>query len=292
MTETEGAGQFLAKKAKRAVLTTLFVLALIASVGVNVLVAWQFQHRAENATQTAVTFAQQVQEACADGGLLVDGRDLCPQADAIVEDPAAPPVAPLPQNGTDGEDAPRPTNDQVEAAVDRWCETEGPCATPPTMDQVTRAVAELCDGGCDGTDGTDGEDGDDAPPPDPAELQALVMQTVLTYCDAGPQCDKGDTGTAGKNGSDGPTLDEVRAIVTTVLEEHCAAQPGGTCKGDVGKTGDTGPRGVSIATVQCPEPDDDWLIEFTDGTTQTVPGPCRVEPTLDPTAPPEQGETP
>jgi hypothetical protein len=290
MTETERAGEFLAQKAKRAVITTLFVVALVASVGVNVLVAWQFQHRAENATQTAVTFAQQVQEACADGGLLVDGRDLCPQADAIIEDPVAPPVDPLPQDGTDGDDAPGPTNAQVEAAVDRWCETEGPCATPPTMAQVARAVADLCDGGCDGKDGEDGEDGDDAPPPDPAELQALVMQTVLTYCDAGPQCDKGDTGAAGR---DAPSLEEVRAMVTTVLEEHCAAQPGGTCEGDQGKTGDTGPAGVSIATVKCPEPADDWLIEFTDGTTQTVPGPCRVDPITEPTPPtPDQGATP
>lgn len=279
MTETEGAGQFLAKKARRAALTTLFVLALIASVGVNVLVGWQWQHRLENTTQTAVTFAQQVQEACADGGLLVDGRDLCPQADAIVEDPAAPPVAPLPQDGTDGDDAPRPTNEQVDAAIDRWCEAEGPCATPPTMAQVARAVAELCDGGCDGEDGKRGKD---APPPDPAELQALVMQTVLTYCDAGPQCDKGDTGDRGR---DAPTLDEVRSIVTTVLEEHCAAQPGGTCEGDVGKTGDTGPAGVGIESVTCPEPDDDWIVKFTDGTEQAVPGPCRVEPIIEPPAP-------
>lgn len=272
MTERERAEAVVRKKQRQWVWNLVALIALVLAVGAAVSVSWDWQQRAASVEETAVSFAQQVQEACADGGLLVDGRDLCPQADAIVEDPAAPTVAAPPEDGEDGSDAPPVTNAQVDAAVDRWCETEGPCATPPTMAQVTRAVADLCDGGCDGKDG---KDGDDAPPPDPAELQALVMQTVLSYCDAGPQCDKGDTGNAGK---DGPTVEEVRDIVTTVLAEHCAAQPGGTCEGDQGKTGDTGPAGVGIETVRCPEPDDDWVITYTDGTTETVAGPCRAEP--------------
>jgi len=280
VTERERAEAVVRKKQRQWVWNLVALIALVLGLGAAVSVSWDWQQRAASVEETAVTFAQQVQEACADGGLLVDGRDLCPQADAIVEDPAAPTVAAPPEDGEDGADALPVTNAQVDAAVDRWCETEGPCATPPTMAQVARAVADLCDGGCDGKDGKDGEDGNDAPPPDPAELQTLVMQTVLTYCDAGPQCDQGDTGPAGK---DGPTLEEVRAIVTTVLEEHCAAQPGGTCEGD---TGGRGPQGTAKpGTYTCP--DGESVVGFTVADDGAVELSCQAHtpPVVDPPTP-------
>jgi hypothetical protein len=154
------------------------------------------------------------------------------------------------------------------------------------MAQVSRAAAALCAGGaCDGTDGEDGQDGQDAPPPDPAVVRALVVQTVIDYCATGPQCDKGDTGQDGQDGQDGPSVEEVRAMVDGAIADHCAAQPGGTCEGAAGSDGDDGDdgaRGVGLKSVTCPGPQDDWIVTFTDDTSQTVPGPCRLDPIIEP----------
>lgn len=275
MTETERTEKFLARRSRHALLTALFVMALLVSVAVNVGVWYQAQNRASNAEQTAVSFAQQVQDACADGGLPVDGRDLCPRADEIVEDPAAPPV---PEDGQDGKDAPPPTDAQVRGAVEALC-ARTTCAVPPTMAQVARAVTGLL-----ATGEYDGEDGADALPPDPVELQAMATQAVLVYCEAGPQCDPGE------NGSDGPTLEEVQAVVAAevarqiagAIEDYCAAQPGGTCEGGLG---DRGTDGVGIESITCPEDGEnagDWVVDYSDGTSETVPGPCRVQPIIDP----------
>lgn len=270
MTETERADAVVRDKARQWAWNLVALIALVLALAAAAGVTWDWRQRAESAERAAVSFAQQVQEACAEGGLPVDGRDLCPRADEIVEDPAAPPV---PEDGEDGRDAPPPTDEQVQGAVEALC-SRTTCAVPPTMAQVVRAVTTLLASG--EYDGEDGEDGQDALPPDPAELQAMAAQAVLGYCDAGPQCD------AGEDGSDGPTVEEVQAMVAAevarqiagAVEDYCEAQPDGTCQGVAG---------VGVEKVECPDDeDDDWLWTFSDGTTQTVTGPCRVAPIIEP----------
>lgn len=280
MTEKERADRIAGGTRQRFIeniaLALVAVVAVVA-LGVALHVA---QARAVSAESSAVSLAQQVQAACeSQGSLDIEGRDLCDQADAVVEDPAAPPV---PQDGKDGKDAPPLTSAQVQGAVEALCSRET-CAVPPTMAQVTQAVTTLLATG--DYDGKDGDDGKDAPLPDPGELQALATQAVLAYCESGPQCDPG------QDGDDGPTADDVQAMVAievgrqvgAAVAEHCAKQPGGTCEGGVGAAGSDG---VGIADVECPEPDNDWIYTFTDGTTKTVAGPCRVDPII-PT--PEEG---
>lgn len=72
----------------------------------------------------------------------------------------------------------------------------------------------------------------------------------------GPQGPQGEPGAAGETGPQGP------------------AGP----QGDPGATGATGPAGQAgrgISDTDC-QPDGTWLISYTDGTTDTARGPCRI----------------
>jgi len=69
----------------------------------------------------------------------------------------------------------------------------------------------------------------------------------------GPAGPKGDTGPAGPEGPQGPA----------------------GVQGEQGPIGPTGPQGRGIADTDCQE-DGTWLITYTDGTTDTSRGPCRI----------------
>ncbi len=76
----------------------------------------------------------------------------------------------------------------------------------------------------------------------------------------------GAAGVAGEDGSDGqPGVDG----------KDGAAGPAGP-PGESGATGPAGEPGRSITTVTCP--DGDWIITYSDGTSDTVTGPCRLLP--------------
>lgn len=249
MTHVEEAQQIAQGPRRRFVGNVVLAVTLVLSLLAIGIVWHDARVRAENAETSAVSFAEQVQRLCeTEGSLDLDGRDLCEKADEVVEDPAAPPVPPP---GKDGDDGPPPTDAQVRGAVEAHC-SRTTCAVPPTMAQVTRAVTALLATG--EYDGKDGDPGKDAPLPDPGELQAMAVQAVVDYCAAGPQCD------AGKDGDDGPAVEEVQAmvaaevarvisdIVATAVEDHCAAQLGGTCEGV------PGPQGTALpGTYACPE---------------------------------------
>ena len=100
--------------------------------------------------------------------------------------------------------------------------------------------------GATGSKGSDGADGTQGPQGDTGA--------------AGTKGDQGVPGVAGKDGVDG--------------------QPGvdGT-NGTDGKDGAPGADGRGIKSVTC-QSDGSWLFAFTDGTTQSVDGPCRAAPLL------------
>jgi len=274
MTETERTEKFLNWVDRRALVTGVLVVALMVSVVVNVGVWWQAQQRAENATQTAVSFAQQVQDACANGGLPVDGRDLCPRADEIVEDPAAPPVP---------QDAPPPSDAQVAAGVADWFDTHDLSLTAGYSASMEAAVTRYLSR----NPPADGEDGEDAPEPTDQQIAAQVAAYLITN----PPADGAD-GTNGTNGRGvvSASLDNCDVVFT--YTDHTTDRVGPICGAD-GQDGDKGEPGVSIEKVECPDDEnDDWLYTFTDGTTQIVPGPCRVEPIIEPSPSPSPQEQP
>lgn len=156
----------------------------------------------------------------------------------------------------------------------------------------------------------DGADGSDAPSLD--DLRPIIRAEVA----------KIPVPADGVNGQDGrtPTGAEVSAAITTLCGGECRGpkgdqgeagesikgDPGESIKGDkgdkgdagdkgdtgpasevAGPKGDTGDPGRGISSITC-DTSGDWVFTFTDGTTTTITGPCRVvapapEPTPDPT---------
>lgn len=220
------------------------VAAVLMALGALVGVWNVDRARADAAEQTLVSVAEQVQAECdTNGELRVDGRDLCERVDDVVEDPGA---AATPVDGRDGVDG-----------------TDGADGTDGT---------DGVDGedGVDGTDGTDGVDGVD-----------------------GTDGVAGANGTNGIDGAAGRGIQSMQCatggwIIT--YTDGIAASDSGPCRGPAGENGTDGedstvpgPPGVGIKTIECPDTDtDDWIVTLTDDSTQTVAGPCRVEPIIEP----------
>lgn len=214
MTEHDQVEQVIAGKARRNVVTAGFIAALVLSLGLNVGLWYDATRRAQTAETSAVSIAQQVQQAClSQGSLDLDGRDLCDQADEVVEDPTT--VTP-PAPGKDGRD------------------------------------------GVDGKDGIDGKNGKNGL--------------------------DGKDGINGKDGADGIPMDGIDGIDGTDGVDGTNGTDGKD--GADGTNGTDGADGRGIAMIEC-HSTGDWIITYTDGTTTTVPGPCRVvTPTPQPTATP------
>ena len=125
-------------------------------------------------------------------------------------------------------------------------------------------------------DGTDGQDGTDGASPTAEDVATAVTVLCGGSCkgDTGEKGEKGDVGAKGDTGATGP-----------------AGADG--APGKDGSNGTDGAPGRGITSVTC-ETDGTWTFTWTDGTTSTVAGPCRVtepEPTpTDPTPSPTSSE--
>jgi hypothetical protein len=137
--------------------------------------------------------------------------------------------------------------------------------------------------------------------PTAAQLQPLVTATVAAYCTSDRCVGKaGPTGPAGGEGRQGPdgkpapavTDEQLYAQAQKALLAYCSldSKP---CQGPAGPTGPQGPQGpkgndaVSITDTDCVGDGSDsyWRIAYSDGTTGTATGPCRVA-VLPPVTPP------
>lgn len=179
--------------------------------------------------------------------------------------------------GEPGEDT---TPRQVAAAVARYCDAtgcqgeRGRTGPPPSQETVLAAVQTYCaESSCRGRAGEDGTAGPQGEPGRPPTTEEIA-QAVIAYCGARNQC----SGPAGRP----PTSEEIQQQV----QAYCAAHD--ECRGQPGKDGSLGPPGTdgedgrSIVNTDCQE-DGTWLIEYSDGTSQVEPGPCRVVgPPVDP----------
>lgn len=103
MSETERADQIASGPRRRFIANIVMVAALAFGVA-GMLFGWhELEQRAETAETSAVSLAEQIQHACeSQGSLDLDGRDLCREADDVVEG-APPPAGPAGAQGPQGE---------------------------------------------------------------------------------------------------------------------------------------------------------------------------------------------
>jgi len=202
----------IASKARRDWVNVLLIVVVL------VLLAWiawdnvKSSTRADVATSNAQTLAEQIQQACLAGDVIVGSRNVCARADAVADQPNVP----------------------VQGA-------QGPA-------------------------GVDGKNGRDGLPGFPG-----VNGPTGVVGPAGEPGGNGQNGAAGTDGSVGPNGVDGAA-------------------GAPGPAGVNGTDGRGITSIECvdsaptvpPTSTSDWVITYTDATTSTTPGPCRLTPAVTP----------
>lgn len=131
----------------------------------------------------------------------------------------------------------------------------------------TQSAGPAGDRGLPGADGRDGRD------PTSSEIASAVELycTIRNDC-AGPAGQPSTVpGPAGPPGPVGPT-----GATGADGQDSTVPGPAGADSIVPGPAGPTGPAGVSFAGLVCEE-NGDWTVLFSDGTTSTTAGPCRVD---------------
>ena len=209
------------------------------------------QQEADNASQNANSLADEVTNACSEGSVEIDGRDICAKAKQVKKDVAEPTKAgPAGPQGVRGRPGPRST-----------------IPGPPGQQ------------GGDGEDsdvpGPAGEKGQDSDIPGPAGIPGEDSEVP------------GPAGERGAPGSDGET------VVGPPGPAGAKGEKGDSVTGPPGPKGAKGSAGRGISGVTCTS-GGDWKFTFTDDTSITVDGPCRVKqptPTSKPTSSPTSKPT-
>lgn len=260
-------------------LTIALLMAIVLCVGWtgwqvhNILAAKESaQHTAHQATNTTQKLADQIQQACKQGDVKINGRDLCAKAKKVAKNPTTTIAGPQGDKGDRGE--------------------TGAAGPAPTQSQILQAVKSYChDEGCKGEPGRDGDS------PTAAQIEAAVSK----YCDSNGQCQgpEGDQGKQGKKGEQGeagkdstvpgprgpgPSDSQVQAAVASYCSSHSCAGPKGET-GPQGPAGKDGEDGVSISKVEC-DSSGSWVVTLSDGSVQHPAGTCRVTSTPEPTSTP------
>lgn len=233
----------------------LSALMLVLALGCLAWTVWiisSSKQEADDASSNANALAEQVAQACSNGEVKVDGRNICVKAEQVKKDTktsAIGPAGPKGDKGSPGSNGrPGIKGDPGDEGTSGKPGTEGKSGEPGTEGKPG-------DPGTEGQDGEPGGPGTEGKPGEPGTN--------------GPPGAKGDPGPAGAKGDKGDKGDSVTGP-----------------PGPKGESGSPGPSGRGISDVTCTA-DGDWYFEFTDGTSVTVTGPCRAsQPTTPPTAAP------
>jgi hypothetical protein len=120
----------------------------------------------------------------------------------------------------------------------------------------------------------------DGKTPTAAELKPIIDVALAAYCledrCVGKPGADGKPGTDGEPGKDAPEVTDEQLLTAAqqALTVYCA-QDSKPCKGADGTDGVDGKDGRGIADTDCLD-DGTWRITYTDGTTDTARGPCRI----------------
>lgn len=186
MTQPTGHERVIQGKAQRNAGTALFVVALVASLGLN---AWLWYDATARAQQ-GVSLAQEVQAACeVEGSLDLNGQNICDSADAVVEGAAGAAGAAGP---------PGPEGPQGVPGIQGVRGLAGPAG----LRGLPGADGEDGPPGATGAPGAPGEDGAGGPPgpAGPAGEPGADGEDGA----AGPEGPAGPAGADGATGPEGP----------------------------------------------------------------------------------------
>jgi hypothetical protein len=183
--------------AERRALPVWFIVALMASLILNVVIVVWALSRADTAETSAVSLAEQVQTACdTEGSLDLEGRNLCDDAEAVIEGtpitgPAGP-EGPQGVTGATGATGPMgPTGPQGRTGPPGETGPVGPLGPrgavgPEGIAGATGSTGATGETGATGQTGPQGETGPAGPQGEPGATGAT-----------GPQGERGATGPAG-----------------------------------------------------------------------------------------------
>ena len=206
------------------------------------------KQEADEASSNASSLAEQVSQACSDGEVKVNGRNICTKAEQVKKDVKAPEAGPAGPKGDPGpKGSPGAKGDP------------GPKGSPGSK-------------GDPGTKGQSGDPGTEGKPGEPG--------TKGKPGEAGKPGSKGEAGAPGSKGEPGAPGSKGEPGAPGPKGEKGDPGPAGA----KGEPGSPGPAGRGISDVTCTA-DGDWLFEFTDGTSVTVAGPCRAAQTTPTVAP-------
>ncbi|HEX2642604.1 MAG TPA: hypothetical protein VHU81_06410 [Thermoanaerobaculia bacterium] len=265
---------------------TLIVSAVAQLVTLAVLALMFWIYTTQNeviGTLAGQLSAQQKQfDVCKDKPVGTPGctKKVSADADKIV-DKAKIPVIGVPVPGPRGEpglDAPQAS--EIQAMIVTELAKTNPKLTPSQVQQIARVAASLVPKPADGKT------------PTTEQLKPLIAVAVAVFC--GEDRCVGKPGRDGKDGQDAPapTDEYLRALVNESLAAYCN-QDNRPCQGAVGPTGPQGPAGPSgpagstgaagrsVTDTDCvgEGSDSHWTVSYSDGTTDTAAGPCKISST-------------
>lgn len=216
--------------------------------------------------------ARSIRELCDSGAIEQDerGQQVCEDAATAAEEDPAEQVAAVGATGPRG-----PQGLPGRAGTDGKDGADGADASPAAPGRDGVDGADGVDGvdstvpGPAGAPGADGEDGEDSTVPGPqgatGSTGADGQSVTGPQGPAGPKGDTGATGPAGKDGAPG--------------KDSTVPGPQGPAgeRGPAGADGEDGQDGRGIESIRCGD-DNQWQVTYTDGESEAVSGPCRVEP--------------
>lgn len=182
--------------------------------------------------------------------------------------PSTPPPAPVQPDEFTAEEA-----FAVRQIVTDLLSTQKVTITQAEISQIARTAAALVPKPKDGTS------------PTAAQIRPAVVAAVAAYC-VGDKCvgPAGKEGPRGDKGDPAPKVTDEELLASAKLalgaycgleSQPCKGEPGATVTGPPGAAGKQGEVGRGILGTTCQQ-DGRWLFRYSDGSTETVEGPCRI----------------
>lgn len=251
-------------------------LAVALILAITLGVAFKTDERAEKTDQQLASSGKQVEtltgQVQVNGLLAQSAKEAADEANRRLK-AAGKPTVPVPTVTPVGPASPSPvvhslTIEDVRAVVAVELAQQKVTITQAEISQIARTAAALIPKPADGKT------------PSAGEIQRVVEVGIATYCLEGRCTPKpGVDGKPGKDGADGRdapkvTDEELLKAAQTALTALCA-QENQPCKGKDGIDGKQGEPGRGITRTTC-QADGRWLFLYTDGSTDTIDGPCRA----------------